>query len=185
MHINIVIWITLCMPSNPQLCDLLFCSHTELLCAAHHHGWSDHRHGPYTCRYRGGLSSAHVYHHSGCWRGRLQRHGVFGQRWQTAAGTQWGRRLQRHRAVCALQKIPGRQQLRGFSQPAFLCSAHTRKPECCWTSQLLILVTLCLQGNSVALAQSVLAELPDQVTSFFNAYKLKPPNLFNVPEPSW
>uniref|UniRef100_A0A669CB37 Copine-3 n=1 Tax=Oreochromis niloticus TaxID=8128 RepID=A0A669CB37_ORENI len=40
------------------------------------------------------------------------------------------------------------------------------------------------QGNSVALAQSVLAELPDQVTSFFNAYKLKPPNLFNVPEPS-
>ncbi|XP_063340177.1 copine-3-like [Pelmatolapia mariae] len=40
------------------------------------------------------------------------------------------------------------------------------------------------QRNSVALAQSVLAELPDQVTSFFNAYKLKPPNLFNVPEPS-
>uniref|UniRef100_H3BW79 Copine-3 n=2 Tax=Tetraodon nigroviridis TaxID=99883 RepID=H3BW79_TETNG len=31
------------------------------------------------------------------------------------------------------------------------------------------------QGNSVALAQSVLAELPDQVTSFFNSYKLKPP----------
>uniref|UniRef100_A0A7N8Y8F6 Copine-3 n=1 Tax=Mastacembelus armatus TaxID=205130 RepID=A0A7N8Y8F6_9TELE len=27
------------------------------------------------------------------------------------------------------------------------------------------------QGNSVALAQSVLAELPDQVSSFFNAYK--------------
>uniref|UniRef100_A0AAX7TPW1 Copine-3 n=1 Tax=Astatotilapia calliptera TaxID=8154 RepID=A0AAX7TPW1_ASTCA len=40
------------------------------------------------------------------------------------------------------------------------------------------------QRNSVALAQSVLAELPDQVASFFNAYKLKPPNLFNVPEPS-
>lgn len=36
----------------------------------------------------------------------------------------------------------------------------------------------------MALAQSVLAELPDQVASFFNAYKLKPPNLFNVPEPS-
>ncbi|KAK7878021.1 hypothetical protein WMY93_031334 [Mugilogobius chulae] len=38
------------------------------------------------------------------------------------------------------------------------------------------------QGNSVALAQSVLAELPDQVTSFFNSYKLKPPNTFNLPE---
>lgn len=32
------------------------------------------------------------------------------------------------------------------------------------------------QGSSVALAQSVLAELPDQVASFFNSYKLKPPN---------
>uniref|UniRef100_A0A3Q1F802 Copine-3 n=1 Tax=Acanthochromis polyacanthus TaxID=80966 RepID=A0A3Q1F802_9TELE len=31
------------------------------------------------------------------------------------------------------------------------------------------------QGSSVALAQSVLAELPDQVASFFNSYKLKPP----------
>ncbi|KAK2858643.1 hypothetical protein Q5P01_003263 [Channa striata] len=31
------------------------------------------------------------------------------------------------------------------------------------------------QGSSVALAQSVLAELPDQVVSFFNAYNLKPP----------
>ncbi|XP_068437928.1 copine-3-like isoform X2 [Clinocottus analis] len=30
------------------------------------------------------------------------------------------------------------------------------------------------QGSSVALAQSVLAELPDQVASFFNSYKLKP-----------
>ncbi|KAM4719143.1 copine-3-like isoform 2-T2 [Anableps anableps] len=39
-------------------------------------------------------------------------------------------------------------------------------------------------GNSVALAQSVLAELPDQVSSFFNAYKLKPPNVSTVPEPS-
>ncbi|KAJ0059820.1 hypothetical protein NL108_013136 [Boleophthalmus pectinirostris] len=39
------------------------------------------------------------------------------------------------------------------------------------------------QGNSVALAQSVLAELPDQVTSFFNSYKLKPPNTYNQPEP--
>ncbi|PWA24612.1 hypothetical protein CCH79_00016287 [Gambusia affinis] len=39
-------------------------------------------------------------------------------------------------------------------------------------------------GNSLALAQSVLAELPDQVSSFFNAYKLKPPNVFGVPEPS-
>ncbi|XP_070708666.1 copine-3-like [Pempheris klunzingeri] len=40
------------------------------------------------------------------------------------------------------------------------------------------------QGNSVALAQSVLAELPDQVTSFFNSYKLKPPNVFAAPGPS-
>ncbi|XP_071341829.1 copine-3-like isoform X2 [Trachinotus anak] len=40
------------------------------------------------------------------------------------------------------------------------------------------------QGNSVALAQSVLAELPDQVASFFNSYKLKPPNIFHVSEPS-
>ncbi|KAM6900415.1 copine-3-like [Xenentodon cancila] len=38
-------------------------------------------------------------------------------------------------------------------------------------------------GNSAALAQSVLAELPDQLASFFNSYKLKPPNIFNVPEP--
>ncbi|KAM7370134.1 hypothetical protein PAMP_011414 [Pampus punctatissimus] len=41
------------------------------------------------------------------------------------------------------------------------------------------------QGNSVALAQSVLAELPDQVASFFNSYKLKPPNVFNASGPSW
>lgn len=40
------------------------------------------------------------------------------------------------------------------------------------------------RGNSMALAQSVLAELPDQVTSFFNSYKLKPPNLFNQPDSS-
>uniref|UniRef100_A0A8C4HI09 Copine 3 n=1 Tax=Dicentrarchus labrax TaxID=13489 RepID=A0A8C4HI09_DICLA len=40
------------------------------------------------------------------------------------------------------------------------------------------------QGNSVALAQSVLAELPDQVSSFFNSYKLKPPNMLNVSGPS-
>uniref|UniRef100_A0A4W6G5W2 Copine-3 n=1 Tax=Lates calcarifer TaxID=8187 RepID=A0A4W6G5W2_LATCA len=40
------------------------------------------------------------------------------------------------------------------------------------------------QGNSVALAQSVLAELPDQVSSFFNSYKLKPPNILSVSEPS-
>ncbi|XP_061569265.1 copine-3-like [Cololabis saira] len=39
-------------------------------------------------------------------------------------------------------------------------------------------------GSSVALAQSVLAELPDQLASFFNSYKLKPPNIFSVPEPS-
>lgn len=32
------------------------------------------------------------------------------------------------------------------------------------------------QGSNVALAQSVLAELPDQLASFFNSYKLKPPN---------
>lgn len=37
-------------------------------------------------------------------------------------------------------------------------------------------------GNSVALAQSVLAELPDQVASFFNSYKLKPPNVVNTPQ---
>ncbi|XP_076617891.1 copine-3-like [Chaetodon auriga] len=36
------------------------------------------------------------------------------------------------------------------------------------------------QGNSVALAQSVLAELPDQVSSFFNSFKLKPPNTLSV-----
>ncbi|XP_068160120.1 copine-3-like [Antennarius striatus] len=36
------------------------------------------------------------------------------------------------------------------------------------------------QGNSVALAQSVLAELPDQVASFFNSYKLRPPNAPSV-----
>ncbi|XP_047424458.1 copine-3-like isoform X2 [Mugil cephalus] len=39
-------------------------------------------------------------------------------------------------------------------------------------------------GNTVALAQSVLAELPDQVTSFFNSYKLKPPNISSMTEPS-
>uniref|UniRef100_A0A665VY49 Copine 3 n=1 Tax=Echeneis naucrates TaxID=173247 RepID=A0A665VY49_ECHNA len=33
------------------------------------------------------------------------------------------------------------------------------------------------QGNSMALTQSVLAELPDQVASYFNSYKLKPPNM--------
>ncbi|XP_073344936.1 copine-3-like [Pagrus major] len=40
------------------------------------------------------------------------------------------------------------------------------------------------QGNSVALAQSVLAELPDQVASFFNSYKLRPPNIFSLSDPS-
>uniref|UniRef100_A0A8D3CPW5 Copine-3 n=1 Tax=Scophthalmus maximus TaxID=52904 RepID=A0A8D3CPW5_SCOMX len=40
------------------------------------------------------------------------------------------------------------------------------------------------QGNSVALAQSVLAELPDQLASFFNCYKLKPPTISGVSEPS-
>lgn len=40
------------------------------------------------------------------------------------------------------------------------------------------------QGSSVALAQSVLAELPDQLASFFNSYKLKPPRMYGVPEPS-
>lgn len=48
----------------------------------------------------------------------------------------------------------------------------------------LTVVTLSLQGNSMALAQSVLSELPDQVSSFFNSYKLKPPNLFSVSEPN-
>ncbi|XP_041824480.1 copine-3-like [Melanotaenia boesemani] len=38
-------------------------------------------------------------------------------------------------------------------------------------------------GNSVTLAQSVLAELPDQVASFFNNYKYKPPNILKTPEP--
>lgn len=40
------------------------------------------------------------------------------------------------------------------------------------------------QGSSVALAQSVLAELPDQLASFFNSYKLKPPRMCGVSEPS-
>uniref|UniRef100_A0A665VZD6 Copine-3 n=2 Tax=Echeneis naucrates TaxID=173247 RepID=A0A665VZD6_ECHNA len=40
------------------------------------------------------------------------------------------------------------------------------------------------QGNSMALTQSVLAELPDQVASYFNSYKLKPPNMSSVSEPS-
>ncbi|CAN9506504.1 unnamed protein product [Ophioblennius macclurei] len=40
------------------------------------------------------------------------------------------------------------------------------------------------QGSKVALAQSVLAELPDQLTSFFNSYKLKPPKMFANFEPS-
>ncbi|XP_078147395.1 copine-3-like [Centroberyx gerrardi] len=40
------------------------------------------------------------------------------------------------------------------------------------------------QGNSVALAQSVLAELPDQVASYFNSYKLKPPNQSSLSGPS-
>lgn len=40
------------------------------------------------------------------------------------------------------------------------------------------------QGSSVALAQSVLAELPDQLASFFNSYKLQPPKMFGVPEPT-
>ncbi|KAM3860302.1 copine-3-like [Diretmus argenteus] len=39
-------------------------------------------------------------------------------------------------------------------------------------------------GNQVALAQSVLAELPDQVTSFFNLFKLKPPIEASVPSPT-
>ncbi|XP_061522131.1 copine-3-like isoform X3 [Phycodurus eques] len=33
-------------------------------------------------------------------------------------------------------------------------------------------------GNSVGLTHSVLAELPEQVPSFFNSYKLKPPNVY-------
>ncbi|XP_068604036.1 copine-3-like [Brachionichthys hirsutus] len=40
------------------------------------------------------------------------------------------------------------------------------------------------RGNSVALAQSVLAELPDQVASFFNSYKLRPPNVPSASAPS-
>lgn len=51
------------------------------------------------------------------------------------------------------------------------------------TELMHVSVSICLssQGNSVALAQSVLAELPDQVTSFFNSYKLKPPKHFAAP----
>uniref|UniRef100_A0A668ANK8 Copine-3 n=1 Tax=Myripristis murdjan TaxID=586833 RepID=A0A668ANK8_9TELE len=40
------------------------------------------------------------------------------------------------------------------------------------------------QGNRMALAQSVLAELPDQVVSFFNSYNLKPPNKSSQFSPS-
>uniref|UniRef100_A0A8C5G7G5 Copine-3-like n=1 Tax=Gouania willdenowi TaxID=441366 RepID=A0A8C5G7G5_GOUWI len=40
------------------------------------------------------------------------------------------------------------------------------------------------QGSSIALAQSVLAELPDQLSSFFNSYSMKPPQSFNVPQSS-
>uniref|UniRef100_A0A3P8VWB0 Copine-3 n=1 Tax=Cynoglossus semilaevis TaxID=244447 RepID=A0A3P8VWB0_CYNSE len=40
------------------------------------------------------------------------------------------------------------------------------------------------QANSVALAQSVLAELPDQVSTFFNSYNLKPPNHSSDSKPS-
>uniref|UniRef100_G3NAQ9 Copine 3 n=1 Tax=Gasterosteus aculeatus aculeatus TaxID=481459 RepID=G3NAQ9_GASAC len=40
------------------------------------------------------------------------------------------------------------------------------------------------QGNHTSLAQSVLAELPDQVASFFNSYKLKPPNILRESDPS-
>ncbi|XP_034027635.1 copine-3-like isoform X2 [Thalassophryne amazonica] len=35
------------------------------------------------------------------------------------------------------------------------------------------------EGNGVALAQCVLAELPEQVASFFNSFKLKPPNILS------
>ncbi|KAM4606674.1 copine-3-like [Polymixia lowei] len=40
------------------------------------------------------------------------------------------------------------------------------------------------QANHAALAQSVLAELPDQVASFFNLFKLKPPNEASISSPS-
>ncbi|KAM8822890.1 copine-3-like isoform 2-T2 [Spinachia spinachia] len=40
------------------------------------------------------------------------------------------------------------------------------------------------QGNNMALAQSVLAELPDQVASFFNSCNLKPPSTLAGSEPS-
>lgn len=53
-----------------------------------------------------------------------------------------------------------------------------------WLRLPFILVTLPLQGNHTALAQSVLAELPDQVASFFNSYKLKPPNILRESDPS-
>ncbi|XP_069007453.1 copine-3-like isoform X1 [Embiotoca jacksoni] len=38
------------------------------------------------------------------------------------------------------------------------------------------------QGSSVALAQSVLAELPDQLALFFNSHNLKPPLMPSAPE---
>uniref|UniRef100_A0A8C3AKF6 Copine-3 n=1 Tax=Cyclopterus lumpus TaxID=8103 RepID=A0A8C3AKF6_CYCLU len=40
------------------------------------------------------------------------------------------------------------------------------------------------QGNSVALAQSVLAELPDQVASFFNSHNVKPSTHLHYPSAS-
>ena len=42
-------------------------------------------------------------------------------------------------------------------------------------------VNILFQAGTAALAQSVLAELPDQVASFFNLFHLKPPS---EPSPS-
>jgi len=38
------------------------------------------------------------------------------------------------------------------------------------------MLRILFQAGTVALAQSVLAELPDQVASFFNLFDLKPPS---------
>lgn len=108
-----------------------------ILRAAHHHRWRDHRHGSYTHCYRGGLSPAHVHHHRGGGRGRLQRNGVFGQWQQTADFTQRRCCLQRHRPVRAFQRFSSRQKL-----PRGPCSdrVNARQRECLWIDSLFFVV---------------------------------------------
>ncbi|XP_035475387.1 copine-3 isoform X3 [Scophthalmus maximus] len=77
-----------------------------ILCSAHHHRRSDHRHGSDPQRHRQRLSSAHVNHHSWGRGGGLQCHG----------GPRWGRwnftlcyrrgRHEGHCAVCPIQAVP-------------------------------------------------------------------------------